>query len=880
MRLHSLFLGIALSLPIATMAIEVDNLKCENLVNPLAIDSTTPHFSWISTSDRTGDTQTAYQILVASSEALLDTGLGDLWDTGKVKSPSSVMIGYNGKKLDSGNIAFWKVRVWDNKGKASEWSQPSTFGIGLLNTDDWKAHFIGRADGVENYNSPLFGKSFTIDGIEGRAMLHVNSLGYHEVYINGVSVNDAVLTPAVSQFNKRSQIVTYDVTDYLTSGKNDIIIWVGHGWYRQGLPGVVEGGPFVRAQLDIVSPEGNHTFLATDDTWKTAESGYKSFGTWRPHEFGGEKVDASKIVNIDRDTYTLAEWKPVAVKDIPIHAATPQMVELNRVVKEFNPVSVNRDDGDDTWIYDMGKDFTGRTRISFKGLQAGDTVRISYCDFLNEDGSFRDRLYEDYYIGSGLDGEEFVNRFNYKAYRYMKLSGVKEAPALSDVTAGIIHTDYSGTASFECSDPDMNDIYNMLSYTLQCLTLGGDMVDCPQIERLGYGGDGNASTPFVQTVFNMAPTYMNWMQAWADCMREDGSMPHTAPNPYMAGGGPYWCGFIITASWHTYLNYGDSRLLERYYPYMKQWLGYVKKYTVDGLLTPWPDTDYRWWYLGDWATPDGIDQTDPRSIELVANCYIAVCFDTMAKIAGVLGMTDEVAGYKMESDKIRLILQEKYYDEINHSYGTSTQIDIVYPMLAGVTPAPLVDDVRNTLMTETAGKYKGHLATGLMGLPIVTEWAIKNRESDFIYNMLKKRDYPGFLYMIENGATTTWEHWNGQRSRIHNCYNSIGLWFYQGLAGIKPDETTPGYKKIIIEPQPVEDITWVKASKETPHGPVAVEWNNTENSFILDIDIPVGSEAQVKMPYISKILTINGKKHNPVKPLKIPSGKYKIVSQR
>ncbi|HJA89029.1 MAG TPA: alpha-rhamnosidase, partial [Candidatus Parabacteroides intestinavium] len=154
----------------------------------------------------------------------------------------------------------------------------------------------------------------------------------------------------------------------------------------------------------------------------------------------------------------------------------------------------------------------------------------------------------------------------------------------------------------------------MIHHTLECLMIGGDMVDCPHVERLGYGGDGNASTLTGQTLFNLAPTYMNWMQAWSDCMREDGDLPHTAPNPFSAGGGPYWCGFIITASWQTYVNYGDSRLLERYYPYMKRWLEYVERHSPNGLLKKWPEQTYRNWYLGDWATPTGIDQTDPSSI--------------------------------------------------------------------------------------------------------------------------------------------------------------------------------------------------------------------------------------------------------------------------
>lgn len=879
MRLINLITAIFMTAPFTGIAMDVKSLRCEALVNPIAIDNVSPHFSWINESSKRGDVQSAYQILVASSACLLNEENADLWNSGKVAEPSSVMVDYGGKNLKPGDFAFWKVRVWDKKGAPSAWSEPSYFGIGLLGEPDWKGCYIGRPDGTDKDNSPLFRKSFVVSDSYDRALLHVNSLGYHEAYVNGLPVSDGVLSPAVAQFNKRSQIVTYDITELLTPGKNEIILWLGRGWYNDGFPGVVEGGPFVRAQLDMRSGDTVTTPVATDGTWETAESGYSSFGSWWPHQFGGETVDARKIVKVSEATAAAASWKPVALAVIPPHAATPQMAELNRVRAEFHPVSVAPGDND-TWIYDMGKNFTGQTEIRFTGLAGGDTVRISYCDFLDSDNGFRDGLYEDYYIASGSETEQFVNKFNYKAYRYLKLSGITDAPTLHDITARLVHTDYSGTASFECSDPDMNAIYNMVSYTLRCLTLGGYMVDCPQVERLGYGGDGNASTPFVQTIYNMAPTYINWMQAWGDCMREDGSMPHTAPNPYKAGGGPYWCGFIITASWQSYLNYGDRRLLDRYYPYMKQWLGYVKKHTDNGLLAPWPDTDYRGWFLGDWATPAGIDQTDARSVSLVTNCYIAVCYDTMSKIADLLGLADEALSYRTEADRIRRLLQERYYDETSASYATGTQFDLIYPMLTGVTPENLEEKVRHTLLTSTQEKYNGHLATGLMGIPAITEWAVKNGEAEFMYGMLKKRDYPGFLYMIDNGATTTWEHWNGERSHIHNCYNSIGTWFYQALAGIRPDESAPGYRKVNIEPQPVEGISWVKASKDTPYGSLEVEWHDASDSFVLDIAIPVGCVAEVRLPYKGQKLTLNGKSQKLDKSLSVASGKHRIVCRK
>lgn len=642
----SIFLLTVLGACSSHPSLVVKELQCEKLVNPLAIDHTKPYLSWQLEAKDNGLCQSAYQILAVTDEDLLTEEKADLWNSGKVESSESAWVLYQGNELASKQFVYWKVRVWDGNDKASDWSETACFGIGLLHPSDWKASYIGSDTLSGKPQSPLLWKRFQWNQKGTKVFLHVNSLGYHEVYLNGKKVGDAVL-----------------------------------------------------------------------------------------------------------------------------------------------------------------------------------------------------------------------------------------APALSAITASLVHTDYSGESFFACSDKDLNAIHDMIQYTLRCLTLGGYMVDCPQIERLGYGGDGNASTPTVQTMFNLSPLYMNWMQAWADCMREDGSMPHTAPNPYAAGGGPFWCGFIITASWQTYLNYGDRRLLDRYYPYMQQWLEYVAHYTVDGLLKKWPDTSYRNWYLGDWATPVGIDQTNPLSVDLVDNCYIAVCYQTMSKIAPLLNKTDESLGYKAKYDALTKRIQETFYDVKGNTYASGTQIDLV-PMLAGVTPDNLKETVLKTLYEVTANRFQGHLATGLVGIPVLTEWAVKNGQAEWMYQMLKKRDYPGYLYMLDNGATTTWEHWNGERSHIHNCYNGIGAWFYHALAGIMPDESQPGYKHIWIKPQVVNDISWVQASKDTPYGLLKVRWEKKEASFVLDVQIPVGASASVALPFPAESVCVNGQPSPGKEVLELESGSYQVECSR
>ena len=842
----------------------VSHLQCEYLDAPLAIDNTSPHFSWKMACKQHGATSTAYQILVATELAKLNETEADLWNSNKVADSRSIGIEYAGKPLASRSLAYWKVRVWNKNDEASEWSTPSSFGVGMLHESDWSANarFIGveQAD-KESQITPLLRKAFTYEPSHEKVLLSVNSLGYHEAYINGLPVSDAVLAPAVSQWSKRSQIVTYDVTPLLKKGENELVLWTGIGWYQPHNSSVVPNGPYVRAQLDALSLGNVKTLAATDATWQWAESGRRTFGTWRPHQMGGEIVDARTTPSDLRPaTLDKLTWNPVVVADIPTHSATPQMCELNKKIKSFHPVKVQKDE-DGWYIYDMGTNFVGFTEVKMPAVAIGQQIELHYDDyFLTDSVGFREGLYTDYFIGNGKVGHTFSSKFNYKGYRYLKIIGLSEALPLQDITASTVRTDYSGKATFTCSDEDMNTIYNMVHNTLENLSLGGYIVDCPQIERLGYGGDGNASALTAQTFFNLAPLYLNWIQAWSDSQRPDGGMPHTAPNPYTAGGGPYWCGFIIPASWLTYVNYADMRLMERYYPMMQNWLKYAESYQVDGLLKQWPNTEYRGWYLGDWVPPTGINPQDPQSIDIVNNCFLTECYGMMIKIATTLGKEADIPAYAQKQEALKTRIHETFFHAENNHYASSSQIDLIYPMLAGVTPPSLKEKVKEALFQETAGRFNGHIATGLVGISILTQWATQNQEAEFVYGMLKKRTYPGYLYMIHHGATLTWEEWDGERSQLHNCYNAIGSWFIQALAGITPDESSPGYKHVNIRPQWIEGITWVKASKDTPYGVLEVNWERRANEWIMEINIPVGSSATVHC---------NEK-------IELPSGKHRI----
>lgn len=816
---------------------ETYDLKCEGLAEPLAIDSATPHFSWKIRSSEPMS-QLGYQIQVASTKAGLKAGDADIWDSGFMFSGDQVMVPYEGAPLSSRQRCWWRVRIWKSDKEFSDWSEPRRFGIGVIGDDTLKGDYIGALPGEGR--SPLLRKRFDVAGKPAEALLHVNSLGYHEAYINGSKVSPAVLNPAVSQLDKRSLVVTYDVTSLLKKGTNEIVLWTSSGWYKPRTFKAVYEGPLVKAELDAVTPEGTTPLVCTDSSWEGAWSGYRDYDTWRDWHFGGEAIDARAVpASLMAKTLDAMAWGPVDVVDIQGIKATPMMCEPCVPQETVQAVSVTPYGENGGWLVDFGRVMNGMLDIVLPSMPEGHQSVASFADYVDPEGKV-EVVSKNYYISSGAaGGDRFANKFNHHVFRYVLLDSLSAAPALKDIKAVRMRTDYKRHSSFDSSDEDLNKVHDMVAYTLENLAFDGYMVDCANIERLGYGGDGNASALTFQIMYDASPLYMNWLQAWNDVIREDGGLPHTAPSPQRAGGGPYWCGFITQAPWRTWISYGDPRLLERCYQQMRHWLDYVDAYTVDGLLKRWPDTEYRSWYLGDWAAPEGVDVTLPESVDLVNNCSLCQVYKELEVIAGIVCHPEDAAEYKARREALAQRINETLYHPDEHVYGTGSQLDMVYPMLVGIVPEDVLGQVRDKLMERTATVYDAHLKTGLVGIPIITEWATLAGECDWLYGMLKQRSYPGYLYMIDNGATGTWEHWDADRSRLHNCFNGIGSWFYQALGGIIPDE--PGYRHVTINPQIPEGLESVSVTQGTPYGPIVVRRDGRNLHF----ELPVGIRATV-----------------------------------
>ncbi|MBQ5975927.1 MAG: family 78 glycoside hydrolase catalytic domain [Bacteroidales bacterium] len=704
--------------------------------------------------------------------------------------------------------------------------------------------FIGCRTDSGWAETPMLRTTFHVDAEElqqpHRAVafsVTVASLGYHEVYVNNTKVSDEVMQPAVSQLDKRALGVKYDITPFLHEGDNELMLWAGQVWGRIYVTPAV-----AKATVEKRESDGDGMIiLKTDSTWEASPSPYSYTGNWQPMQFGGECYDAR----------VKPRWRQASVYEAKHIAITQQEFEGNREVGWLWPQSVDTL-SDGTFLIDFGRVVTGWFQVQCLPIPEGEVITMEYLDHLEAKPPFTET---DIYIsdGDGYDDIHFTNRFHIHSFRYVKVKGLAhyltyglDIPIITATAVQISAVDPDSGATFECSDSRLNAIHNMVKYTLSCLTFNGYMVDCPHIERMGYGGDGNSSTMTLQTLWDVRSTYANWMQAWVDAMQPDGELPYVAP-AFRTGGGPYWCGFIIKAPWRTCLNYGDPSLIHRHYGDMKRWLEYIERHSNDYILQPWPDNERHSWFLGDWAVPEGIDKGG-ESVLHASSCFISDCLADMVRMASMTGHPDDVQHYAAWHQNLNASIHRHFYHPETHTYANGTPLDQCYALLMGIPPDSITAAaVKTKLINDCHYKYHDHIAAGLMGVPVFTEWCIRERQTDLMATILRQPDYPGYLYMIENGATTTWESWDcgrpgkEDRSRVHNCYNGIGIWFYQALAGIRSDPEEPGYRHFFIDPQPCEGVEWVKATKPTPYGTIRVDIEKGQ----LKVEIPQGSTATV-----------------------------------
>ena len=504
-RARTLVMGVSLAIMLAFVgdlalagsqacSVTITDLRCEYLKDPVGIDVSQPRLSWrLAAVDpqARGQRQTAFQVLVAGAKDLLDKDQADLWDSGMPSLEQSVHVVYTGRPLGPGTECFWKVRVKDENGVLSAWSQPARWTMGLLEKSDWMGKWIGtdqlfsrpRGSAPDNQvPDPWLRKTFELKTKPERATVYVASVGYHELYVNGRRIGDAVLSPAATNHRKRARYVTYEIADQLQEGKNVVALWLGVSWsifppYKT--PDRPQT-PMVLAQAEIRLPGGRTMRVVTDGTWRTHPSPNTLLGVWDFTQFGGERYDAGKEVQgWAQASFDDSAWKPATVYS-PNLILSAEMVEPNRQIKPIAPVAIAEPKAG-VYRVDLGVNVTGWLQADDRG-KPGDRIEFKFSERPNAD--MTNRLHSQYILGPSGKGT-FQNRFNYFTGRWVTIEGLKYKPALSDIRVQLVRTDYARAADFDCSNDLLNRIYRTTVWTFEDLSLGGYVVDCAHRERMG-----------------------------------------------------------------------------------------------------------------------------------------------------------------------------------------------------------------------------------------------------------------------------------------------------------------------------------------------------------------------------------------------------------
>jgi alpha-L-rhamnosidase len=703
-------------------------------------------------------------------------------------------------------------------------------------------------------DEPYVRRTFTLEELPESALASVNVMGFYELYVNGRKVGGDVMSPALSNYLKRSLYLTCDLRPYLRKGRNCIGLWLSRGWYWKVLdgqrnPAVNHDTAIARLQLDM-TVKGKPVRVSTDAAWLCKSSGRQIIGPWSWNQMGGEQADARREdpnwTNPDRDDN---EWFPVKVVASPAIPADAQRCPPMRILKTIRAVACTKLEpgasGKAKWELDFGSNLTGWLKIRLRGLGAGQSISIQYADKKNPYQTFNQA---DRFISAGREEEEFCSKFNYHGFRYAIIEGLPAAPALTDAEAELIGADWETCGDFACSNPLFNRMHEINLWTIHCLSQCGFLSDCPHRERMGYG-DGQVSIESCVMNFRMAPFYDKWATDWCDGAEPDGSLPHTAPHYKSGGGGPAWGGCAQALTWRNYLYYADKRIVERNYDACLRHLQAIESHARDGVVRAFGG---QWDFIGDWVPPGRGMDTDrwpPKpAAELFNNCYRLYLRAQLAEMAVILGRNDDAKACRGELERLRPLVHAAFYDKDRQLYVLDEQSYQLMPLMTGIVPEELRPTVLRRLQDGIQLNRNGHLDTGMLGTYFLLNYLSEIDRNDLIFTIVNQTTFPGWGYMLDQGATTWWEQWNGYYSHIHSCFSSLDGWFYQGLAGIRADPTAPGFKKIIIKPAIVGDLTWVKAHHDSPYGRIISNWQRVGRNLTMDITIPPNTTARVFVP--------------------------------
>ena len=784
------------------------NLFCESLINPLGIDIKQPVFSWICTAKERNQMQTGYEIIVSDNKNDLVKDMGNMWSTGKISSSGSIQIEYGGKALQSFTKYFWKVRVYDENGNTSGWSNSAWFETAMLNINDWSAMWI--SDGSKNppndedcYKQdrmPLLRKEFSGKKNIESARLYISGLGYYEAYLNGKKIGDRVLDPGFTTYKKEVLYSVYGLTG-MRNGKNVIGIMLGSGWWnplpfkffgRWDLRNYQQTGrPCVIAEIHIQYTDGSKDKIITDESWFTAPGPVTHNNIYLGEEYDARLEQKNwNTLNVEKSM-----WKNVRVSDGPSGMLTAQMQPPIRITKIIQPVKITRS-RKDTFIVDMGQNFAGVAQIKVKG-KAGTKISLRYGEDLFENGTLNylttaatqikkggikggpgapeTAWQEDGYILKGNGIEVWSPGFTFHGFRYVEITGWPGVPKLNDIKGLRMNSDLQQTGAFECSNQQLNKLHEAIQWTFLS-NIFSVQSDCPGREKMGYGGDMVATANAFMYNYDMAQFYRKTIRDFANEQRPEGGITEIAPftgiadRGYGDDSGPLgWELAFPYLQKQLYEFYGDKRIIEGNYEGFTRQMKFLQSKAIDNLF---------YWDISDH------EALDPKPEGLTAAAFYYHHSRLAEEFASILNKKDDSIKYSRLANQIKNAIVRKYLVPHTGRFDNATQSAQIFALWYGLSPE---EDLSWNVLVNEFKRHDWHVSTGIFSTKMMFDLLRENDENETAYKIATQPGYPGWLNMINHNATTLWESWaysDNIYSQNHPMFGSIDEWFYRSLLGI------------------------------------------------------------------------------------------------
>jgi alpha-L-rhamnosidase len=833
----ALFLLALLASPGVTPA----NLRCEYRVEPRGIDAVQPRLSWTLASLERAQSQSAYQILVASSPAALEGGQTDLWDSGKVASGESLNILYAGKPLLSHQRCYWKVRAWHKNSNPSEWSAAASWSMGILKPEDWQATWVAWSRTAINSGPlPMFRREFALKRNISRATAYVCGLGFFELYLNGRKVGDHVLEPGWTNYRRTNLYATYDVEDFLRPGANAVGVLLGNGMYN------VAGGRYVKftgsfgrpkfiLHLRIEYDDGTTQAIVSDGNWKAAPS-----ATRFSCIYGGEDYDArQEQPGWNEPGFAEQGWEAAEIVDDSTERLFSQSQPPIKVMQVFPPEKIS-EPAPGIHVYDLGQNFAGWPQITVRG-KAGAQVRLTPGELLDGKGFVTQRSsggpeYFSYTLKGG-GPETWHPRFSYYGFRYVQVEGDAEVTALE---GQFLYSSAPQAGGFTCSNPLFNRIHKLIDAAVRS-NLQSVVTDCPHREKLGWLEVPYLMASSIGFDYDLASYFPKIARDMRDAQTVEGLIPDTAPNyavhAYGFGDSPEWGSAMVMVPWWLYRKYGDRRTLEESLPAMARYIDYLGNKAQNYIIS---------YGLGDWYDigpgEPGVSKLTPLGVTATATYYQDL--RVMEQASRLLGHEAAADRYAALAERVKEAFNRSFLDPKTGQYATGSQTAQAMPLVMDLCPngerarvlKALINDVTRRGNQQTAGDIGYHYLVRAL---------LDGGRSDLLFAMTNRTDPPSYGAQLARGATSLTEAWDADpaSSQNHCMLGHIEEWFYAGLAGIEAD-----FDRITIKPQPVGDVTWVKAWHDTVRGRVESSWKRDDAGFELTVRIPANASATVFLP--------------------------------